>query len=203
MQRADFESNREVATSQSNFAARLVLASGGWIEFIQIILIFLRVACEKNLDGRTSTSSPLLHNAARKSDPAPQFKTAPIGFNVNADGNVRGADNQNTVTQLSESVTQTIMHPDEVLRWFETELRREPSNLGSKHAREETVIKRIHSKLQRAEQYIASVESIPKQPGDRFKSYLETEMFPVIDEKAPYPGKESLINLITLKTNGV
>lgn len=50
-QRADWEKNQTVISEQSNFAARLVLASGGWVEMLQILLILLRVSCERSLDS--------------------------------------------------------------------------------------------------------------------------------------------------------
>ncbi len=57
-QRADYESLRATQQTNAGFASRLVLASGGWVELLQILLILLRVACEKNLDGRQSSTAP-------------------------------------------------------------------------------------------------------------------------------------------------
>jgi hypothetical protein len=51
-QRADWENEQARKSANSNYAANLVLASGGWVELLQILLILVRVACEKALDDR-------------------------------------------------------------------------------------------------------------------------------------------------------
>lgn len=69
-QRADWERNQAVLSENSNFAANLVLKSGGWVELLQVLLILLRVSCEKALDNRLPSS---------QQDGEPQ-----IGFRRNA-----------------------------------------------------------------------------------------------------------------------
>jgi len=202
MQRADYERNLAIQASQTNFASKLVLASGGWIELLQVLLILLRVACEKNLDGRTS---PLSRQKTQSADAS----SRQIGFNVGADGMVPTSDVRKPVSQSQQSVSQTngtppVMSAEEALRWFETELRREPSNLTNRHAQSDTVVNRIHGKLSRAENYLEAVEdaSIPEKPAQRFKDYLQNDLFPVLNEFKPYPKSTRIIALIQSKSAG-
>lgn len=205
-QRADYERNLAMQASQTGFASRLVLASGGWIELLQILLIVLRVACERNLDSRSSTTPSAAYY--QQNGTGAIANSRPIGFNLTDDGNVRNANIQYTVTQpplpvSQQSGSEQMMSAEEALRWFETELRREPSNLQNKHANEETVIARIHTKLGKAEAYLERVDTVPEQPAYRFRNYLCSELFPVIDPIKPYPQADKLITLLQTKTNAV
>lgn len=207
-QRADYERNLAIQSSQANFASKLVMASGGWIELLQALLILLRVACEKNLDGRTAPLPQSQKNRSERmqADSAIAYAESErkIGFNVDRDGNVRRAEEENTVTQLPRSVSQVIEEPpamtaEEALRWFETDLRREPSNLQNKHANQTTVINRIHNKLGKAESYLDRCpdNSLPASAANRFRNYLEQELFKVVE----YPKANTIIQLINQKSN--
>lgn len=55
-QRDDWEKDQARKASNRTFAADFVLASGGWVELLQVLFIFLRVACERILDRRNPTS---------------------------------------------------------------------------------------------------------------------------------------------------
>lgn len=205
MQRADWEKSSAIKEGQTNWAARLVLASGGWLEGIQLVLILIAVACERVLDGR---NAPAIQSSVQNIDTKTSIKTPiqpqPIGFSVGQDGNVRRAERENTVTHLPNAVTQqsdmaAIFAPEEALRWFETELRREPSNLRNKFANRETVVQRIHTKLGRAQMYISAVDAIPQDAATRFEMYLKDDLFPEIDPLRPYPESDQLISLINQK----
>lgn len=58
MQRADYEQKQAETAQNSNFAANLVMASGGYVELLQLLLILLLVACEKSLDSRSASPTP-------------------------------------------------------------------------------------------------------------------------------------------------
>lgn len=85
-QRADWEKVQGQKEANSNYTAQLVLASGGWVEFLQGLLILLIVSCEKTLDGRLPSPTPApshqtgigyrQHNYAS----AEQEQRRPIGF---------------------------------------------------------------------------------------------------------------------------
>lgn len=51
-QRGDWEKRAAQKDENNHYAANLVLASGGWVELLQILLILVRVACEKALESR-------------------------------------------------------------------------------------------------------------------------------------------------------
>ncbi len=55
-QRADYERTRNEQAENSNFASSLVMASGGYVELLQFLLLLLIVSCEKSLD-RSPTPS--------------------------------------------------------------------------------------------------------------------------------------------------
>lgn len=55
-QRADYELNRNEQAENSNFASSLVMASGGYVELLQFLLLLLIVSCEKSLDRSPTTS---------------------------------------------------------------------------------------------------------------------------------------------------
>lgn len=205
LQRSDYERELAIQSAQTSFASKVVLASGGWIELLQMVLIILRVACERNLDNRHSPT-PDFPTATPQKRQSPAFATAEanrIGFNIGQDGNVRSADNNDTVTQLPQSVTQLfeaqpIMTAEEALRWFETDLRREPSNLQNKHANPATVTNRICTKLSRAETYLGRCpdDSIPPAAAERFKNYLQNDLFQIVD----YPNSAGIIGLLNQKS---
>lgn len=66
-QRADWEKQQAVIAENRNYSANLMLTSGGWVELLQLLLILVRVACEKALDSR------LAHNQEEQ-------PTSGIGF---------------------------------------------------------------------------------------------------------------------------
>ncbi len=204
-QRADYEAKEARMASQTTFASKLVLASGGWIEVLQILLILLRVACEKNLDGRSSPT-PGQAFKSQNGQPVNIANSRPIGFNVANDGNVISVEPEPpSVPQTPTSVAQTnashsVMSPGEALRWFENELRREPSNLKNRHANAQTVLSRIHNKLDRTVEYLERVDDLPEQAAFRLKTYLNDEFFPIIEPIQPYPNAQKIISLLTVKS---
>lgn len=57
-QRKDWEKIQAQKDNNSNYTANLVLASGGWVELLQILVILLIVSCEKTLDSRMPHPTP-------------------------------------------------------------------------------------------------------------------------------------------------
>lgn len=201
MQRADYERNLAVQSAQTNFAARLVLASGGWIELLQILLIFLRVACERSLAGKSShASSPTFQSTGTTTQ-----RSAAIGFNLGNDGNVRRQEQQTvSVPQSPPSVPQVnasvFLSPAEALLWFESELKKEPANFENKHANGTTVAARIDKKLTRAERYLEATpdQSIPQLSADRFSKYLSESLYPLLIARN-YTPNGRIISLLDTK----
>lgn len=56
-QRADYERTRNEQAENSNFASSLVMASGGYVELLQFLLLLLIVSCEKSLDRSPTPST--------------------------------------------------------------------------------------------------------------------------------------------------
>lgn len=85
-QRSDWEKAQGQKEVNINYTAKLVLASGGWAEILQILFFMLLVSCEKTLDGRLPSPTPAPshqtgigyrhHNYAN----AEQEQRRPIGF---------------------------------------------------------------------------------------------------------------------------
>lgn len=71
-----------------------------------------------------------------------------------------------------------------ILRYYEQELRKEPSNLNRTDARPGTVIARIHNKLRNAHRDIQRVPagSIDTGAGERFIAYLQGTIGPLLAE---------------------
>ena len=208
-QRADWEKQQSIQEDQGNHAAGIVLASGGWVELIQFLLIILRVACEKNLDGR---QAPTLQGEEKReigfrsnSAYAAEAPAGPtggtpspyryIGFNRDqSTGNVRSAVPENPVSQLPPPVSQENepaagFSAEEILKYYLTELRREPSNFSNKWAANETVAGRIHHKLNRAAGAIFKMTAVDYRIAKEFSDYLSQKIEPILNEKGfPYSG---------------
>lgn len=114
-QRADYERQRGIADTNTSTASTALLAIGGWVELLQIILMVLRVSCEKVLDSRQvqgatqHSGSPKAQQpsigfqrqaaAAENGTPTPSAEThiedqppkVWIGFNRGDDGNIRSS----------------------------------------------------------------------------------------------------------------
>lgn len=85
-QRKDWEKAQGQKEVNINYTAKLVLASGGWAEVLQLLFFLLLVSCEKTLDRRITPPTPAPshqtgigyrnHNYAN----AEQEQRRPIGF---------------------------------------------------------------------------------------------------------------------------
>lgn len=74
-QRADWEKNQATLSENSNFTANLVLKSGGWVELLQILLILLRVSCERSLDKGNFQQEEKKSGIGFQRQPAPAFNS--------------------------------------------------------------------------------------------------------------------------------
>lgn len=133
-QRADFERQRGIKDTNTSTASTALLAIGGWVELLQIILMVLRVSCEKVLDSRQGSNTAQQPNtqkaqpsigfirqaAAETNAPTPSAEThiedqppkVWIGFNRAEDGNVRNAATE-PARVLSEPVRTIAPTPAE------------------------------------------------------------------------------------------
>lgn len=216
-QRADWEANEAKKQGNSNFAANVVLASGGWVELLQVLLILLRVACEKTLDGRQSAPSPTPRTSAntigfKNGQQAPEMQNVtptqrPIGFNLDADGNVRrktgisedvlmSAPRQGGKNTLSETpVTLSEMTAynsgvgaDQTLRLLKLDLQREMANFRGKYDKASSVSARINRRIDEAGMIMEMPGFMPsREIAVQVYDYMATRVFPVLNEKGwPY-----------------
>lgn len=85
-QRADFERERAATDQQGAFTASALLAAGGWVELLQILLLIVCRAAERILDTRIATSAPSPAPAKPAPGYAPVHSGNPPGFRVDYPG---------------------------------------------------------------------------------------------------------------------
>jgi len=111
-----------------------------------------------------------------------------------------------TVSQLAVNVTHTHsadtesnITPEELVRYYLQELRREPANYKNPHANPETVTNRIHAKLKRAQAAIQRLNApIPTKLSQDFIGYLTGTLQPLLQERgAPYEQMPDLIFIVS------
>lgn len=92
---------------------------------------------------------------------------------------------------------------DEILRYYESELRKEPHHLGRKDANTATVVARIRNKLRRAHSAIDRFNTgiVSQQSTQRFCDYLVETIQPILEEQgSPYEGLDDLMASLRHKT---
>lgn len=205
-QRQDWEQDQTYKSDQGNNIAGLVLASGGFIELLQLLFQILRVACEKLLDNRLPHPTP----ATRQQQQTPTFSSFPQNnasplffFNRNLDGNVQSANDHhdpdiNGVSQSTQGVTQyfdpgAVNFSDDVLKTAETDLRRHHANFGRKQGKDATTSENINRILDETYQKISQPGFSPSRGAAlRFYGYL-AGLFTSLDEKGrPYERSTSM-----------
>jgi len=184
-QRADWNAHQAQQQQNGNFAARLVMASGGWVEGLQIIILFLLVSCEKSLISRLP--SPVQqrqqnngHYSNTNSNTQPVYNGQPFQ-NV-----VGGFDyrNKNTPTGggaglaqsdrgLTEANTSSAGQPTfEAFKQHRTDFYRYRSNLKTGTGDRNTVCTRIGENLAGMAENLSTVPQIEKE-----KTLHELEAF--------------------------
>lgn len=221
---ADHADKKKYQGEQTQKAASWTRLVGGIVEGIQLLLLLIAASCEKLLSDRNPVGAK---QAGPNHSPLPNsgvnlnghtyagFKTGPDGnyIPVNDPPAARHDPNAFTVTQPPPPVSQfdaaepdwTAFMPDEVLRWFESELRKEPSHLERKDANKATVIARIHNKLRRAHTTIDRMNRGAFSPdaAKRFGLYLSNTIEPLLNAQArPYEGFDDLLASLRHKTEG-
>jgi hypothetical protein len=204
-QRADFERGRNIDDKNNSHSASIALAIGGWLEALQIILIFVCAFCERVLDGRMNTSTQ---------SPTQRDEKQNIGYKQFSTAN---AENQNPpinsrtqigfkrphpptepppVTQLSQPVTQGNgllcgQQADDAIRHYLNALKREPSNFNNPHAKTETVADRMHKALQAIVSTLHGVGWCSNTLYKEAHEYIHNTALPVLQQKGfPYDSSE-------------
>lgn len=209
-QRSDWEKEQSFKTEQGSYVADMVLASGGWTELLQLLLMFLRVACEKALDNRTRTvpHSTASHftdhsdNGHNQSEPTrPPYPTIQNNgrytfFKRNESGNVEPAqpEPEKTVSHEQFTVTRYDAAPmpanyaDDVLALVEKKLRGHAANFRDGQRKEATISDNINRILDETREKINAPGFVPTRvAGAKFYAYLTGELFPLLNSKGwPY-----------------
>lgn len=217
-QRSDWEATRDEKKGNASFAAGAVLAAGGWVEGLQLLLILLVVACEKKLDGRSAPTPaqprPQVNGFQNGGQPRPQTANRhgnsprPIGFNVDDTGNVRPTITEDVLMQTNadyaidtntygiETTTAQTTGADQVLKLLRQNLVKEIPNLIDRNANPSTVSGRITRHFDEAGMLIA-------QPGFRpsrlvaiqVYQYLVETAFPTLNQRGwPYDRQEIFLS---------
>jgi len=136
-QRQDWERQQGERSQNVNHAASYVLKIGGWLELLQFILMFVRVACEKQLASHPDAQPRPQHKPAPSPSNGPQFNGQPASdyhnntyFNRGADGNVIRATAPQPYNPVAQPVPQDyititdvrIVDAEKVLRHHRSEM---------------------------------------------------------------------------------
>ena len=209
-QRADWEKLDGKNEQQNNFSANSLLAVGGWVELLQIILMFVRVAAERSLDKtakerRTTTPPPHRQPNGQpnpvNNESAQRFyftRSSPTG-DVEAAPTAELTQQPHTVSQFSQTVTQQNAAPsanqaDAVLKLAEKELRGWVANFGRASGKDSTVSGNINRILT---QTANAVREKGFQPSHlvwlKFYTYLQGDLFPTLRKLGwPYEFERQL-----------
>lgn len=158
-QRADWEKRTGQQEAETSTAAGMVLKAGGWIEGLQLVLIFIIAASQKALEEKMNTPSPTPNEGTRRT--VPPHNQQPIN---EFRGNLNSSAAQNMasfpVPHAQRSVTSdtAVSHDnrelgdsnaDSVLKAARTELLRDLANLRNSNGAPESIAKRMHSVFNR------------------------------------------------------
>lgn len=178
-QRADYEKESGIKDQQNTFSANSLMAVGGWVELLQLVLLLLRVSAERSLDRTASersqnTTPPQYRAQVPNGQPShnPIHNNTGQRYYFNREsigGNVVGTpsptdeltrqhlfppDNENTVSQSPFTVTQqnaadSGSHADAVIKLAEKELRGFAANFGRTGGKDSTTSANINRILNR------------------------------------------------------
>lgn len=211
-QRADWEKQTAIQEQQNNFSANSLLAVGGWVELLQIILMFVRVSAERSLDKtaaqrRQQVPYPTGNGNGHYRPFQPRNEPAQngIGFFWPNYGHPKDAldkqplwHNENTVAQSPQTVPQSetaadMSYADTVLEVCRQAIQRDISNFHNRQAKPETVANRIHQALNKCYGAMSKAGSAfdpSYHVGLKLYAYLQDTVFPTLDGVGyPFEGE--------------
>lgn len=201
-QRADYDRETGIKDSQNQFSAKSLMAVGGWVELLQIILMFVRVSAERSLDKtasdrRNEQTHYSVGNGQPRTNGHPQ---QPIHNTVqryyfnrpSPTGNVESSldrqplfpDNKNTVPQSPHTVPQQnapngASYADSVIEVCRQAIQRDIGNFENRQAKNATVARRIHDALDTCYTALKQRDFAPSyQIGLRLYNYLQETVWP-------------------------
>lgn len=192
-QRADWEAKNAADGSQRQYTGKMVLAAGGWIEVLQILLILLRVACEKSLSGKMEGKQEQSIGFRQQNQPSGfrPDQRRPIGFfreqEHGAPQPAQDAIVDITVPQRPQPVAQH----NGILRDGEADkavlfclglLKKEPSNFKNRQALPATVFSRIEKVLNDLSGVLDRCETLSYRVGNNTAVYIIMHLMPCVQE---------------------
>lgn len=215
-QRADWEKQAAIQEQQNNFSANSLLAVGGWVEFLQLILMFVRASAERSLDKTAAQRQQQVPYHTGNGQPHTNGHThQPIHnagqryyFNrPSPTGNVESSwhrqplwPDENTVSQPSQTVTQqntstVASQANAVLQLAEKRIRGFAANFDSRQRNNQTVAENIHRILDETGAAIRQPGFMPTYAvWAKFYNYVQGDLFPMLDVKGwPYPVKNVFV----------
>jgi hypothetical protein len=192
-QRSDFEREASIQDEQNQYTAGNLMAVGGWVEALQIILMLMRVSAERSLDQTADrrSSEAKLRNFMRTPNGStshyPTNEGRSFFFNRTADGNVRSA-HEKTVSQSPLTVTQqngesVTDYADDTLGFAEKKIRSWIPSFDRKDAKNATVAANIHQILNDTAGKIRKKGFQPsKKVLLKFSEYIIDVVFPRLHE---------------------
>lgn len=199
-QRADFEARQTVFSDQNAFSSNSLMAVGGWVELLQLILMFVRVAAERSLDQtasqRINIPSPIGYQPYQGTTNGAAVKNEhQMGFFWKGYGNAPDTPPP-TVSQFTQPVTQDkIFGCDEILQRCKTAVERDLPNFNQKWAKNKTVADRIYKALDNCREAIQHPEFAPNRvEAIKFYSFLIEKAIPTLNDRGwPYSNDMHLL----------
>lgn len=211
-QRADWERQQAERARSIDHAAGFTLKIGGWLELLQCILMFIRVACEKQLASHPD-AQPRRQQSPNPT-PSPSFNgqhsfngsfpnnshptNSPLHhtfFNRGADGNVRTASADplptlatSLATDNEPAATERMINAEKILRYHRDQFQKWASHLNRRDApgTHDTIVgmmKGAHADIEKMGY------GIDPEEVEKFCQYIERNLAPRLEEKGPgYAG---------------
>lgn len=203
MQRADFERRRAQLDTNTNTGASILMASGGWVEVLQAISLFLIAACMAAIDKvMTDEQQPAVKpTAANINGPFADFarngqnfnNRSTIGFHWDGYGEAPPAPAQG-VTHHARGVTHRPEFWDDVLRLAKKDFGSWAANIGSKKHDNGNAHQHITNTLDKLRTAINSPEFIPSmEVGYQTYTYLTEKLKELADKGWGYERSQELL----------
>ena len=224
-QREDFERSRSFTDQDNGNTGSMVLAIGGFLELLQIILLIVSGACERVLDRKIAqqpaTSSPAPSSTRPATTSAQQFQ--PIHYQ-HINGQHSGPQNSierprigfqqaGTPQYAPESVAQpatpvaqirTTFDPDAILRLSRSSILKDWKNDTNQHANTQSIAKRLINAVNDALKHFDNPDFLPEN-GQGWSEWMSVvvEMYCRWRAIEPEVFSEDYINTLWVEINKV
>lgn len=219
-QRADFERTRGMNDDANSHSAGIALRIGGWLELMQILLMFLMASCERVLDRRNpsgapsptqqrggigfqQTPRPATAQHGHNNDQTAQY--TPIGFHrhYNNSGGSSVAQSAPPVPQQSSgSPYLSGQDADDALKYHLQRLQKEPSNLKRSDVNTDTVMLRINTVMDDMRRTLHGVDWCSEEVANRIETYWNATALPSINEAGYHYDASDIFGMLQMRARG-